>query len=202
MGRTFQRVPRPGRLLRSLTRFLLSQGRPRTVLCVSSPLRPTTGRWSTWGCTGVRKYPCTKCGRVLANKKMWKRHTSACVQGIKLACPDCGKQYASSQGMKQHQKAKDGADAPEMDEGFVCPYCHRVYRIKKSWAEHKPYFSDNHNCKGPYYCRVAGCPAADHPFTRVRNLNFHLSNMHGWKERWAWVLGTRLEEWLVMMDGW
>ena len=48
----------------------------------------------------VEKYPCTKCGKVLGNKKMWKRHTSACVQGKKVACPDCGKQYNSSQGMK------------------------------------------------------------------------------------------------------
>ena len=72
-----------------------------------------------WG----EKYPCGKCGEVLANKKMWKRHTSACVQGKKVACPDCGKQYASSQGMKQHHKAKHGADVPKLDEIFVCPYC-------------------------------------------------------------------------------
>ena len=25
------------------------------------------------------KYPCTKCGKVLANRKMWSRHTKACV---------------------------------------------------------------------------------------------------------------------------
>ena len=52
------------------------------------------------------KYPCNKCGKVLVNRKMWSRHTKACVHGSKVACLDCGKQYASSQGMKQHHKAK------------------------------------------------------------------------------------------------
>ena len=89
------------------------------------------------------------------------------------------------QGMRQHQKAKHGADTPEHGDNFVCPYCNKGYRIKKSWPEHKPYCEQNPNHKGPYYCMVAGCPASDHPFTRVRNLNFHMSNMHGWKERWA-----------------
>ena len=42
------------------------------------------------------KYPCTKCGKVLANRKMWSRHTKACVCSSKVACPDCGKQYTSS----------------------------------------------------------------------------------------------------------
>ena len=63
--------------------------------------------------------------------------------------------------------------------------------MKKSWAEHKPYCPDNPNCKGPFYCRVTDCPAADHPFTQMRNLNFHMSSMYGWKERQARVLGTR-----------
>ena len=48
------------------------------------------------GVCRAEKYQRGKCGKVLANKKMWKRHTSACVQGKKVACPDCGKQYASS----------------------------------------------------------------------------------------------------------
>ena len=65
------------------------------------------------------KYPCGKCGKVLANSKMWRTHTESCVQGKKIACPDCGKEYASTEGMRQHRKAKHGADAPEAGEGFV-----------------------------------------------------------------------------------
>ena len=100
-----------------------------------------------------------------------------------LSVQVCGKKYASNQGLKQHQKALHGADAP--DEGtYVCPYAsNKEYHIKKSWAEHKPYCEANPNRKGPYFCRVSGCPAADHPFNQIRNLNFHLSNIHGWKER-------------------
>ena len=128
------------------------------------------------------KYPCNKGGKVLANRKMWSRHTKACVCGSKVACLDCGKQYANSQGMKQHHKAKHGADIPEVDKHYICPYCQKGFRVKKTWVEHKPYCSNNPDKKGPYYCRVAGCPAADHPFTWMRNLNLHMSNMHGWKE--------------------
>ena len=125
------------------------------------------------------------CGKVLVNKKMWSRHTKACVCSSKVACLDCGKQYASSQGMKQHHKAKHGADSPEVDECFICPYCDKGFMVRKTWVEHKPYCSENPNKKGPYYCRVAGCPVTDHPFTWMRNLNLHMSNMHGWKEGWA-----------------
>ena len=169
----------------SLTKSLLSQGRPRTVLCVSSPLKTHHRLMVDMGVHWGEKYPCDKLGKVLANKNVEKANISAYVQGKKVAYLDCGKQYASSQGIKQHHKAKHGTDVPERDEHFICPYCHKEYSIKKSWAEHKPYCLENPNHKGPFYCRVSGCPAADHPFTQMRNLNFPMSNMHSWKERQA-----------------
>ena len=46
------------------------------------------------------KFPCSKCGKVLANRRMHSRHTASCVQGKKVECPDCGKQYLSTQGLK------------------------------------------------------------------------------------------------------
>ena len=133
---------------------------------------------------------------------MWSRHTKACVQDKKVACSVCGKEYARTQGMKQHMKAKHGADIPEEGSYYICPYCNKGFSVKKTWVEHKPYCSDNPSKKGPYFFRVTGCPAADHPFTRMRNLNFHMSNMHGWKERWAWVLWTQLNECPLVMNEW
>ena len=129
------------------------------------------------------KFPCDKCGKVLASRKMLRRHTKACVQGHKVPCPDCGKEYASSQGMKQHHKAKHGVDALEMDEGFVCPHCGKMYKVKKSMVEHRPVCVDNPNRKGPFYCRVPGCLSTGHTFSQMKDLNSHLSNVHGWAER-------------------
>ena len=128
------------------------------------------------------KFLCGKCGKVLATRRTWMDHTKACVQGNWVACPVCRQEYASTLVMHQHHRAKHGADAAVPQGGIVCPFCGKAYQVKKTWREHKPYCLDNPNRKGPYYCRVAGCPSADHPFTRVRNLNLHMSNMHGWKE--------------------
>ena len=128
------------------------------------------------------KFPCSKCGKVLANKRMHTRHTASCVHGQKFECLVCGKKYASTQGLKQHQKVKHGADASD-ESTYVCPYCNKEYHIEKNWAEHKPYCEANPNWKGPYFCRVTGSPAADHPFNWICNLNCHMSNIHGWKER-------------------
>ena len=78
----------------------------------------------------MRNSSCSKCGKVLTNRRMHARHTTSCVHGKKVECPDCGKQYASTQGLKQHQKAKHGADTP--DEGtYVCLYCAKQYHIKR-----------------------------------------------------------------------
>ena len=77
------------------------------------------------------KFPCIKCGKFLANKRMHARHKASCVHGRKFECSVCGKKYASNEGLKQHQKASYGGDAP--DKGtHVCPYCYKEYHIKKS----------------------------------------------------------------------
>ena len=148
------------------------------------------------------KFPCDKCGKVLASRNMLRRYTKACVQGPKVPCPDSGKEYASSQGIKQNHKAKHGVDVPEMDKGFVCPHCGKMYKVKKSMQEHRPVCVNNPNRKGPFYCRVPGCPSAGHAFSQMKNLSSHLSNMHDWAERWAWVVVTWLVECLKRMVGW
>ena len=67
-----------------------------------------------------KKFPCSKCGKVLANRRMHSRHTSSCVHGKEVMCPNCVKQYSSSQGLKQHQNSKHGADAPDEGNMSVC----------------------------------------------------------------------------------
>ena len=73
------------------------------------------------------KSPCSKCGKVLATKRMWTRYTKACVAGNQVTCPVCGQEYASAQGMHQHYKAKHGVDAAAQEQGeFLCPFCNKV----------------------------------------------------------------------------
>ena len=129
------------------------------------------------------KFPCGKCGKVLASERYWRDHTQSCVKGKTVAYPVCRKPFASAQSMHNHHKAQHGADSLVPPGGFKCPFCGKKYQIKKSWTEHKPYCVDNPNKKGPYFCRVAGCTSADHPFPMIQNLNYHMATIHGWKER-------------------
>ena len=117
------------------------------------------------------KFPCGKCGNVLASKHYWRDHTQSCVEGKTVACPVCKKPFASAQSMRKHHKAQHGADSVVPQGGFVCPFCGKSFQVKKTWSEHKPYCANNPDKKGPYFCRVTGCMAADHPFPRIRNLN-------------------------------
>ena len=131
------------------------------------------------------KFPCGKCGKVLVNRRYLAEHTQVCVQGNKVSCPVCNKQYSSVSVMHKHHWAKHGADLVVPQGGFICPFCGKSFQVKKTWREHKPYYADKPDDKGPYYCRVAGCLMAGHAFTHffVMNLNLHMSNIHGWKER-------------------
>ena len=131
------------------------------------------------------KFPCDKCGKVLATKHYWNEHTQSCVHGKRAKCPVCQKLFASAQTMHKHHKAQHGADSVVPPGGFICPFCSKAFQVKKTWSEHKPYCADNPDKKGPYFCRVVGCVMADHPFPRIRNLNVHMWNAHGWKERWV-----------------
>ena len=129
------------------------------------------------------KYPCSKCGKILASLHMLQAHQPACIQGKSIQCPDCGKQYASRQSMRQHHKVAHGVDRPEADEAFPCPHCQKNYNVHKSMREHSYVCSSNPARKGPFFCRVPDCVRVDHPFSWVKNLNAHMSGVHGWVER-------------------
>ena len=90
-----------------------------------------------------KKFPCSKCGKVLASKRYWNDHTQSCVRGKRVACPVCNKQFASAQSMHKHHKAQHGADSVMPPGGFVCPFCGKKFQVKKTWSEHKPYCANN-----------------------------------------------------------
>ena len=131
------------------------------------------------------KFPCEKCGKVLASRRMLRVHVPACVQGRRVPCPDCDQSFASQQGMKQHFRVVHGPEAPEGDESFLCPHCAKAFSVKKSMWEHSGVCAENLDRKGPFFCRVPGCPSAKCPFSHMKNLNAHLSGVHRWAECWA-----------------
>ena len=57
------------------------------------------------------KFPCGKCGKVLATKHYWNEHTQSCVHGKRAKCPVCQKLFASAQTMHKHHKAQHGEDS-------------------------------------------------------------------------------------------
>ena len=131
------------------------------------------------------KFPCDKYGKVLANSKMLRRHIRACVQGHKVSCPDCGKEYASSQGMKQHHKAKHGVVLLRWMRVF------HVLIVRKCTRSRKVCWNTGRFVLITLIGRVLsiagylGVPPQATPFSWMKNLNSHLSNVHGWAERWA-----------------
>ena len=77
------------------------------------------------------KFPCGKCGKVLASKRYWRDHTQSCVEGKTVACPVCKKPFASAQSMCKHHKAQHGADSVVPQGRFVCPFCGKSFRSKR-----------------------------------------------------------------------
>ena len=93
-------------------------------------------------------------------------------------------EYSSLQILKTHEKVQHGATQPQLGQSFPCPHCGKTYLVKKSMREHVGTCVQNPSRKGPYYCRVEGCPKARHPFSRIKNLNSHMG-------RSSWLEGMQ-----------
>ena len=77
---------RAGRWLRFLTRFPVFQGEKPPVLCVQQTFKSHHRVRVHMGVHRGEKFPCGRCGKVLASKCYWRDHTQSCMQGKTVAC--------------------------------------------------------------------------------------------------------------------
>ena len=127
-------------------------------------------------------HPCSSCHKSLLSHKMLGQNKATCKQGRKHICTLCNKEYSSAKFLKTHEKVHHGATQPQPGQSFPCPHCGKAYLVKKSMREHVGTCAQNPSRRGPYFCRVKGCPKVRHPFSRMKNLNSHLAGAHSWKE--------------------
>ena len=130
-----------------------------------------------WG----EQFPCQSCDKLLASCQMLREHRKGCTQGSRFSCNQCDKDYATKQGLRQHTRAVHGLQRPAPNEVFLC-HGGKTFKVKKSMREHVTTCSQNPDKKGPFFCHVEGCPSKDHPFSRIKNLNAHMSSCHRGKE--------------------
>ena len=126
-----QKVHRPGRLLRCPMRCQLSlEGETTCPVCrqvFKSHHRVTVHM----GVHRGEKFPCGKCGKVLATRRYWTEHTQSCVQGKWVACPVCQKQFASAQTMHKHHKAQHGTDSVVPSRWVYLPILWQILSSKE-----------------------------------------------------------------------
>ena len=108
-------------------------------------------------------YPCTKCHKSLASRKMLRQHKKVCKGDQHHECEGCGKSYVSTQILRPHVKVKHGAEQPEQNEVFQCPHCQKEYTIKKYVGACRGVHSEPRQ-EGAILLQGGGLPQGSHLF--------------------------------------
>ena len=182
-------------------RFWLSPEERLPVLCADRSSNHITGWPSIWASTGERNSHVVSVGRFLQpGGHGWSTQ--------RLVCKVTG-WHALSVGMSMPVLSWCVSTTvvnmvlmqlfPRV--GFVFPFCGKAFLVKKTWREHKPYCSDNPDRKGPYYCRVAGCPSANHPLHLCEESQSpHVQ--HAWMEGEMHLRSWWATEWPTISGAW
>ena len=124
------------------------------------------------------QFPCGNCNKLLASHQMLR-------ESMKRAASRAPGIVVTSV-TRTMPPSKVSGSTPGLSMVWIGqhrnPHYTKAFKVKKSMKEHATTCSQNPTRKGPFFCQVEGCPSKDHPFSRIKNLNAHMSPCHGWKE--------------------
>ena len=131
--------------------------------------------------TGQQDFICpnANCRRKLASRISYDKHLTTCQKSKTFKCSTekCGKTFATKSALNAHSVVHLQLVGPDQ----YCACGKGPFSIEKYKKDHFTTCDANPNKKGPFPCPFANCKRGPaNPFRRIRNLNTHLKDTHGY----------------------
>ncbi|XP_059216233.1 zinc finger protein 684-like [Stomoxys calcitrans] len=94
------------------------------------------------------RYPCSICGRLLANLISLKNHEDTHAAEKAYACGECGKKFSTRMGRYNHMKTHIKGEKPHK-----CEACEKRFSMKKNLLIHQALHKGTHSL---YVCEICG----------------------------------------------
>ena len=131
--------------------------------------------------TGKQDFICPNagCKRKLSSRISYDKHMTTCkvAKTFKCGTANCGKIFATKAALNAHSIIHLQLVGP----AAYCPCGKGPFSIPKYKKDHFTTCDANPNKKGPFPCPFANFKRGPgNPFRRIRNLNTHLKDVHGY----------------------